>query len=150
MVCTAALRPVCLAAVALLLGCPPAQASAGPDAPAAAAAALDCSAPATQAALNACAFEAFTAAGAAQAAALQALQQGLAQADRARLLKAQQAHTAYAAAQCDFESGAVAGGSAQPMVKWQCLARLTQARAEALRAAAQCEEGDLSCVRPQR
>ncbi len=100
--------------------------------------------------MNACAHQDFIAAGAAQAAALQALQQGLATADRRRLLRAQQTHTAYAAAQCDFESGAVAGGSAQPMVKWQCMARLTQSRAEALRAAAQCTEGDLSCVRPQR
>jgi uncharacterized protein YecT (DUF1311 family) len=132
----------------ITLATPAAQASAG--ASPVPAQAQDCTAPQTQMAMNACAQQGFITAGAAQAAALQALQQGLATADRQRLLRAQQAHTAYAAAQCDFESGAVAGGSAQPMVKWQCMARLTQARAEALRAAAQCAEGDLSCVRPQR
>jgi uncharacterized protein YecT (DUF1311 family) len=100
--------------------------------------------------MNTCAYADFTAAAAAQAEALQALQRGLTGADRARLLRAQKAHTAYAAAQCDFESGAVAGGSAQPMVKWLCMARLTQARAEVLKAAGQCPEGDISCVRPQR
>lgn len=142
---------ICLTG-ATLLGVPaPAAASAGPVP--AAPPRPDCSAPdglRTQADLNTCAFEGFTAASAAQTAALQALQSGLSPADRQRLQRAQQAHGAYAAAQCDFESGAVAGGSAQPMVKWQCLARLTRARAEALQAATQCVEGDLSCVRPQR
>lgn len=113
----------------------------------------DCSTPdslRTQAELNACALEAYIGASAAEAAALRALQQGLAADDLRRLQHAQQAHTAYATAQCDFESGAVAGGSAHPMVKWQCLARLARARAEVLLAAAQCPEGDLGCVRPQR
>ncbi len=143
----AALLVAALGASALLVMHPLAAASAGPSA---AVPPPDCTAPETQTALNACAFEAYQAAGAAQAAALQALQTRLAPADRQRLQRAQQAHSAYAAAQCEYESSAVAGGSAQPMVKWQCMTRLTRARAEALRAAATCEEGDLSCVRPAR
>lgn len=144
-------RLSCLTVATLLGVHAPAAASAGPAQ--AAPQRPDCRAPdrlRTQADLNTCAFEDFTAANAAQVAALQALHEGLAAADRQRLQRAQQAHTDYAAAQCDFESGAVAGGSAQPMVKWQCMARLTRARAQALRVAAQCAEGDLSCVRPQR
>ncbi|WP_172117613.1 lysozyme inhibitor LprI family protein [Halomonas hibernica] len=50
-------------------------------------------------------------------------------------------------AECAFESSAVEGGSAQPMVRNGCLEALTKARTQSLQEHASCEEGDLSCVR---
>ncbi|RBI67261.1 hypothetical protein DQ400_10630 [Vreelandella sulfidaeris] len=64
-----------------------------------------------------------------------------------KLRAAQRAWIGFRDAECAFESSAVEGGSAQPMVRNGCLERLTEARTEALREHASCEEGDLSCPR---
>ena len=90
-----------------------------------------CTAPGTQADLARCAFADFEAAGAKQAAALRAVNQRLPKAQQPALRKAQRAYLAFAAAQCDLEATGSAGGSVQQMVRWQCMARLTQARAAA-------------------
>jgi len=49
---------------------------------------------------------------------------------------------------CAFESGAVEGGSAYPMVMNGCLSAKTSARADELEKLSACEEGDLSCPAP--
>lgn len=63
-----------------------------------------------------------------------------------KLRAAQRKWIGFRDAECTFESSAVEGGSAQPMVRNGCLAELTQARTAVLNAHAHCEEGDLSCV----
>lgn len=62
-----------------------------------------------------------------------------------KLRVAQRAWIGFRDAECAFESSAVEGGSAQPMVRNGCLAALTKARTERLEEHAHCEEGDLSC-----
>jgi len=64
-----------------------------------------------------------------------------------KLRTAQRAWIGFRDAECAFESSAVEGGSAQPMVRNGCLEALTEARTETLREHAECEEGDLSCSR---
>ena len=49
---------------------------------------------------------------------------------------------------CAFESGAVEGGSAYPMVMNGCLSAKTSSRADELEQLSACEEGDLSCPAP--
>ncbi len=50
-----------------------------------------------------------------------------------RLLKSQRAWLAYRDAECALESEEARGGSMQPMLQAGCLARLTEARTEALK-----------------
>lgn len=64
-----------------------------------------------------------------------------------KLRVAQRAWIGFRDAECAFESSAVEGGSAQPMIRNLCLGSLTQARTDRLQEHASCEEGDLSCVR---
>lgn len=64
-----------------------------------------------------------------------------------KLRVAQRAWIGFRDAECAFESSAVEGGSAQPMIRNGCLEVLTEARTETLRERANCEEGDLSCPR---
>lgn len=93
-----------------------------------------------------CAFADFEAAGAAQAAALRAVNERLPATQQPALRKAQRAYATFAAAQCDLEAAGSAGGSVQPMVRWQCMARLTRERATALQKLAVCPEGDVACA----
>ena len=103
---------------------------------------------ATQAHLNACAYEAFLAASAALAESNARVEAPLAPAQRTAWRRVQQRWLAYRTEACRFESSGVAGGSVQPMVQWQCAARLTRERAAELERRPPCEEGDVSCVRP--
>ncbi|WP_260579443.1 lysozyme inhibitor LprI family protein [Vreelandella populi] len=64
-----------------------------------------------------------------------------------KLRAAQRKWVGFRDAECAFESSAVEGGSAQPMVRNGCLEALTKARTQRLQQHASCEEGDLSCVR---
>lgn len=64
-----------------------------------------------------------------------------------KLREAQRAWIGFRDAECAFESSAVEGGSAQPMVRNGCLEALTKARTQRLKEHASCEEGDLSCPR---
>jgi uncharacterized protein YecT (DUF1311 family) len=107
--------------------------------------ALDCNAATTQADMNACAYEDFLAANAKQAAALEALGARLASTDRQRWRAAQKTWIAWRTAQCNFESGAAAGGSAREMLRWHCVTRLTQERTAVILRLSNCPEGDLAC-----
>lgn len=69
--------------------------------------------------------------------------------DATKLLVAtQRAWVAFRDAECDFQSSAVAGGSALPMVHAICLDGLTTRRVEDFKAYLNCEEGDMSCPVP--
>ncbi|RWC55271.1 lysozyme inhibitor LprI family protein [Mesorhizobium sp.] len=69
-------------------------------------------------------------------------------ADGKRLLQvAQRAWITFRDAECAHATAASEGGSIHPMEVSQCLARLTNDRIKQL-AAANCEEGDASCVSP--
>lgn len=152
-------RAATLACVVLLiqagasaLGAPPAAAS-DPASPASAAAARglvdgspDCGAAITQAAMNACARDAFEAASAVYAQRYAALHRSLPTEQRERLRRMQGAWLQYRTAACRFESGPSAGGSVQALIYWQCAARMTRDRAAELARLAVCVEGDLSCT----
>lgn len=105
----------------------------------------DCARPDTQADMARCAFAAFEAASAEQAAALRAAGERLPKAQQPALRKVQRAFAAFAAAQCDLEALGSQGGSVQQTVKWRCMARLARDRASALQALAACPEGDAAC-----
>ena len=111
---------------------------------------IDCDAPATQTAMNACAYEDFLAATAAHAERGNAIARQLSGEPRALFLRSQKAWLAYRTAACNFESSAVQGGSAHGMALWQCAARMTRARALELDAVGNCPEGDIACVRLNR
>jgi uncharacterized protein YecT (DUF1311 family) len=110
----------------------------------AAAATPHCTNPNTQAELNACAYEDWLAANAAQVAVLRPYDARLGSADRQRWRAAQKAWIGWRTAQCGFESGAAGGGSARAMLRWQCTARLTRERTAAIERLANCAEGDLA------
>ncbi len=107
--------------------------------------ALDCKTAATQADLNACAYEDFLAANALQAAAIKRLDARLASAQRQRWRAAQKSWIAWRTAQCAFESGTATGGSAREMLRWQCVTRLTCERTTAIERLSSCAESNLAC-----
>jgi uncharacterized protein YecT (DUF1311 family) len=108
--------------------------------------ALDCKSAATQADMNACAYEDFLAANAVQAAAIKTLDARLKASDRTRWRAAQKSWIAWRTAQCNFESGAAAGGgSAREMLRWHCVTRLTGERTTAIERLSNCPEGELAC-----
>ena len=106
-----------------------------------------CANASTQAAMNDCAEQDFLAAGADYSASYQALSARLTAKSKAALRSTQKAWLAYRTAACNLESIGLQGGSAQPMVRSQCAARMTRARAAELAQLARCTEGDLSCMR---
>jgi uncharacterized protein YecT (DUF1311 family) len=70
-------------------------------------------------------------------------------ADGKRLLQAaQRAWIAFRDAECAHSTAASAGGSIHAMAVSQCLTKLTDDRTRQLAAAANCEEGDVSCASP--
>ncbi|MCA0047684.1 lysozyme inhibitor LprI family protein [Mesorhizobium sp. B283B1A] len=70
-------------------------------------------------------------------------------ADGKRLLQvAQRAWITFRDAECAHSTAASAGGSIHAMAVSQCLTRLTDDRTRQLAAAANCEEGDVSCASP--
>ena len=105
----------------------------------------DCKAPVTQADMAACAYEDFLAANGTQAATQRSYIARLARADQLRWRSAQKAWTAWAAAQCGFESGGSDASSARNMLHWQCMTRLSRERTAAIERLANCPEGDLAC-----
>ncbi|WP_291013537.1 lysozyme inhibitor LprI family protein [Hydrogenophaga sp.] len=101
----------------------------------------------TQVDLNACVHQDFERATAANLEAYQTLLQGVSDPQRRLLRKAQTAWTRYREKACEFEKSGVEGGSVAPMIRSQCLARMTRERTAELQRFLDCEEGDLSCVR---
>lgn len=66
-----------------------------------------------------------------------------------RLLQvAQRAWITFHDAECAHSTAASEGGSIHSMEVSQCLTRLTNDRVKQLAAAANCEEGDVSCANP--
>ena len=107
----------------------------------------DCKAPSTQKAINDCAYEDFLEANAGYADSNRSVSSKLQGKQRDLFRRAQKSWIAYRTATCAFESSAVQGGSAQPMVNWQCAARMTRARVVDVAKLGSCAEGDLACVR---
>ena len=112
--------------------------------------AAECVAPTTQKRMNDCAYEDFLAATASYAESNKFVSNQLSGQQRDLFRRSQKAWIGFSAAACDFESSAVKGGSAQGMVKWQCMARMSRARVVELKAMGNCTEGDLGCVRFKR
>jgi uncharacterized protein YecT (DUF1311 family) len=110
--------------------------------------AAGCNSATTQAQLTTCAYDDFLATQAEMAAALRLAQQGYSAEQRASLRRVQRAWLGFRTEACRFESQAAEGGSAQPMLNWQCAARMTRERTAALAHSTTCAEGDLGCVRP--
>jgi uncharacterized protein YecT (DUF1311 family) len=112
---------------------------------------VDCSkAPGTQSALNACAFQDFEAATAAYSTAYKTLSQSVGNQQRKLLRQVQTEWIQYRVKACEFEKSGIEGGSAAPMINWQCQARMTRERTAELQRFLDCKEGDLSCVRQPR
>lgn len=112
---------------------------------------VDCSAAATtQMQLNACAQQDFEAASAAYSASYRQLSQSVGNKQRQLLRQVQTEWMQFRTKACEFEQNAVTGGSAAPMVFWQCQTRMTRERTAELQRHLTCEEGDLSCVRPAK
>ena len=109
--------------------------------------ATDCANATTQARMNECAYEDFLAATAGYAASYKTLSDRMSATQKDQFRRTQKLWIQYRTAACNFESSGVAGGSARPMVKSQCDARMTRARTAELAALANCKEGDLSCPR---
>lgn len=104
-----------------------------------------CASASTQAALNACAYESFLAASAAMSPQLRQIESTLTPPKRTAWRNVQKAWLTFRTQSCQFESNAVEGGSAGPMVQWQCAARMTRERTAALARLASCPEGDIAC-----
>lgn len=114
-------------------------------------AAVDCAkVPGTQMELNACAFQDFEAATAACSAAYRTLSQSVGNPQRKLLRQVQTEWIQYRVKACEFEKSGIEGGSAAPMINWQCQARMTRERTAELQRFLDCQEGDLSCVRQPR
>lgn len=109
----------------------------------------ECDSPETQAEITQCSAQAYQAADDELNEAYQVLVGRLENNESSleKLRAAQRQWIGFRDAECAFESSAVEGGSAQPMVRNGCLEALTKARTQRLQEHASCEEGDLSCVR---
>ena len=114
------------------------------------AAAADCGAAKTQAALDACAGGASAKADTALNLVYKSVVARLKSEDDAKtaLVSAQKAWIGFRDAECDFEASGSIGGSIHPMIVGQCRTKLTQARTAALRQMLSCGEGDLGCPLP--
>ncbi len=112
--------------------------------------ALSCEDAATQAELNECAGEALGAAQSALEGRVAAIVERLAPNSEAetQFRAAQARWTEFRDSECAFAASGVSGGSIYPLIYGECMARLTQARHEALARYLECEEGDVSCPVP--
>ncbi len=110
-----------------------------------------CADASTQLALNECAYQGFLDASAAMSRQLGMIESALQPAQRTAWRRAQKAWLTYRTEACQFESAGAAGGSAKPMVLWQCSARITKERSIELAKLATCSEGDIACaIAPQQ
>ena len=116
-------------------------ASAAGPAPAAA-----CDDAAPQGRQNQCAAAAFVAESKALESAYADYRAQLGSLQKDRLKRTQLAWLVLRDANCEFESGGVAGGQAQGRVLSDCLTRLTRERVQVLRAGAACKPGEAGCA----
>jgi uncharacterized protein YecT (DUF1311 family) len=113
---------------------------------AAAAPAADPCSGSTQMDLNACAGGGYERADAAMNAAYGRLMKLIGPKAKDGLRAAQKAWLPFRDASCALEALGVEGGSMQPQVHADCLARVTAARTQVLKGYLSCEEGDVTCV----
>jgi uncharacterized protein YecT (DUF1311 family) len=116
-----------------------------------AAAAQDCNDAQTQAAMTECAGDAYDEADRKLNETYKQIADRLADAPeiKASLKKAQRAWITFRDAECEFTNAQAVGGSLYGALITQCLAELTEQRAEMLQTYLQCEEGDMSCPVPE-
>lgn len=111
----------------------------------------DCSAAATQMAMDACAAQAYGKADAALNAVYKAIMRRL-KSDNATtqlLVKAQRDWLVFRDAECDFVVGSgTTGGTINAMIVTACRTDLTRSRTEQLKPYLRCAEGDPSCPVP--
>ncbi|SDO07142.1 Uncharacterized conserved protein YecT, DUF1311 family [Methylobacterium phyllostachyos] len=100
----------------------------------------------TQMDLNACAGATYERADAAMNVAYAKLMKQIGPKTRDGLRAAQKAWLPFRDASCALEAMGVEGGSMQPQVHADCLARVTAARTKVLTGYLTCEEGDVTCV----
>ncbi len=62
-----------------------------------------------------------------------------------KIVVAQRAWITFRDAECEVAAAGVSGGSAEPLVRANCLSEMTQERNSKLLRLVNCEEGDLSC-----
>ena len=106
----------------------------------------DCSAPVTTAAMTQCAYDDFLAASADEAAKLKALRSSL-PVERRRLFdRSQKAWLAWRTQACSYEASAASGGSLAPVLQWQCTARMTRERTQALSQMSACPAPAGACT----
>lgn len=109
---------------------------------------VDCATTAqTQIQINDCTQKDFEAASAVYSALYRQLSQSVGNKQRQLLREVQTEWMQFRSKACEFEKNALAGGSAAPMVFWQCQARMTRERTAELQRHLTCKEGDISCVR---
>ena len=110
------------------------------------ASAADPCAGATQMDLNACAGAAYDRADVAMNQAYTRLMKQIGPKAKDGLRAAQKAWLPFRDASCALEVMGIEGGSMQPQVRAECLARVTAARAWVLNGYLTCSEGDVTCV----
>ena len=98
-----------------------------------------------QPALNECAYQEFLEASAGMSRQLRDLESRLDPAQHSPWRRVQKTWLMFRTEACKFESSALIGGSARPMIQWQCTARMTRQRAVELERLAACREGDIAC-----
>jgi len=108
--------------------------------------AADPCAGANQMDLNACAGAAYDRADAAMNQAYTRLMKQIGPKAKDGLRAVQKAWLPFRDASCALEAMGVAGGSMQPQVQAECLARVTTARTAMLNGYLACKEGDVTCV----
>lgn len=101
---------------------------------------------ATQMDLNACAGATYDRADAAMNQAYTRLMKQIGPKAKDGLRAAQKAWLPFRDASCALEAMGVEGGSMQPQVRADCLARVTAARTSVLKGYLTCSEGDVTCV----
>ncbi|MHB2208980.1 lysozyme inhibitor LprI family protein [Methylobacterium sp. CM6257] len=126
-------RSICVGLSAMLIAAGPARAA-------------DPCAASTQMDLNACAATAYDRADAAMNQAYGRLMKQIGPEAKDGLRAAQKAWLPFRDASCALEAMGVEGGSMQPQVRADCLARVTAARVKVLNGYLTCEEGDVTCV----
>lgn len=113
-----------------------------------AALAEECGNASTQATMNTCAADAYQAADKKLNETYATVLQRAPESTRTLLKTAQQKWAALRDADCELLASGTEGGSAQPMVRSQCLADKTEERTAWLESLLNCDEGDLSCPIP--
>ena len=107
--------------------------------------AANCTDPKSQLEMTTCAGQEYASQDQKLNAAYSRYRSRLSESQKNQLKEAQVAWIRYRDLACDFESSAVADGSAHRMVRYECLTEKTVARLREITKLMECKEGDLSC-----